>query len=268
MSATEKFIDIDGNALFYRVTGSGTPVVLLHGFAEDGTIWQYQTEALQQHYQLIIPDLPGSGRSAITADMSMEGLADSVKQILTAELAQDEPVVMIGHSMGGYITLAFAEKYPAQLRAFGLFHSTAYADSEEKKAMRQKGIEFMLQHGADQFTRQTTPNMFAPAFKMDHPEVVAEIIDRYSNFSTESLVQYYKSMMQRPDRTDTLRKSAVPVLLIAGEHDTAIPKEHMMQQSYLPAVSYIHLLQHAGHMGMLEEPARSNGILAGFLGDV
>ncbi|WP_276484962.1 alpha/beta fold hydrolase [Paraflavitalea pollutisoli] len=268
MSATEKFIDIDGHALFYKVTGSGKPVVLLHGFAEDNTIWQYQIETLQHRYTLIIPDLPGSGRSAQTTDMSMEGLAASVKQILTAELLENETVAMIGHSMGGYITLAFAEKYPEQLNAIGLFHSTAYADNEEKKATRQKGIEFMLQHGAAKFIQQTTPNMFAPAYKKAHPEVVQEIVDRYSNFSTESLVRYYESMMSRPDRTDILKKTALPVLLIAGEYDTAIPKEHTMQQSYLPALSYIHLLQYAGHMGMLEEPTRSNSILADFLEDI
>ncbi|MDF2192235.1 alpha/beta hydrolase [Paraflavitalea sp. CAU 1676] len=265
MAATEKFIDIDGHALFYRVTGNGTPVILLHGFAEDNTIWQHQTAALESQYQLIIPDLPGSGRSGATADMSMEGLAQSVKEILTAELPEEQQVIMIGHSMGGYVTLAFAEMYPEKLKAIGLFHSTAYADSEEKKTTRQKGIEFMLQHGGALFIQQTTPNMFAPAFKKDQPAVVQEIVDRYSNFSTESLVQYYKSMMARPDRTDVLRKSTNPVLFIAGEYDTAIPKEHTMQQSYLPSLSYIHLLKESGHMGMLEEPEKSNQLLIGFL---
>lgn len=267
MAATEKFIDIDGRPLFYRVTGAGEPVVLLHGFAEDGTIWQHQVDALQAKYQLIVPDLPGSGRSGMSQDMSMEGLAAAVNQIITDELPGNEPFVMIGHSMGGYITLAFAEKYPERLKGIGLFHSTAYADSEEKKATRQKGIEFMLQHGAALFIQQTTPNLFSPDFKKEHPEVIEEIIERYSNFSNESLVQYYKSMMARPDRTNILKKSTWPVLLIAGEHDTAIPADHMMQQSYLPALSYIHLLKHSAHMGMLEEQELSNRFLADFLAE-
>lgn len=265
MAATEKFIEIDGQALFYRVTGAGKPVVLLHGFAEDGTIWQRQADALEEHYRLIIPDLPGSGRSGIAQDMSMEGLAATVKQILEDELQPGEAFVMIGHSMGGYVTLAFAEKYPEQLAGIGLFHSTAYADSEEKKATRQKGIEFMLQHGAALFIQQTTPNMFSAAFKQEDPEVVAEIIDRYSNFSTESLVQYYKAMMARPDRTNILITSTYPVLFIAGEYDTAIPVDQVMQQSYLPSLSYINLLKHSGHMGMLEEPEPSNKFLVDFL---
>lgn len=265
MAATEKFIDIDGRALFYRVTGAGKPVVLLHGFAEDGSIWQHQTAILQEHYRLIIPDLPGSGRSGISDDMSMEGLAASVKQILEDEIQDQEPFIMIGHSMGGYVTLAFAEKYPDQLAAIGLFHSTAYADNDEKKATRQKGIEFMLQHGAALFIQQTTPNMFSAAFKQENPAVVAEIIERYSNFSTESLVQYYKSMMARPDRTNILERSIYPVLFIAGEYDTAIPLDHVMQQSYLPSLSYINLLKHSGHMGMLEEQEASNKFLLDFL---
>lgn len=267
MAATEKFIEIDGRPLFYRITGAGKPVVLLHGFAEDGTIWQHQTEALQDHYRLIVPDLPGSGRSGISQDMSMEGLAASLKQILDDEMQGQEPLVMIGHSMGGYVTLAFAEKYPEQLAGIGLLHSTAYADSEEKKATRQKGIEFMLQHDAALFIQQTTPNMFSAAFKQENPEVVAEIIERYSSFSTESLVQYYKSMMDRPDRTNILVKSTYPVLFVAGEYDTAIPVEHIMQQSYLPSLSYINLLKHSGHMGMLEERDRTNEILLEFCAD-
>jgi pimeloyl-ACP methyl ester carboxylesterase len=267
MAATEKFIDINGHALFYRVTGTGKPVVLLHGFAEDGTIWQHQVEALQQHYRLIVPDLPGSGRSGMSQDMSMEGLAAAVHQIIDDELPGNETFVMIGHSMGGYITLAFAEKYPERLKGIGLFHSTAYADSDEKKATRQKGIEFMLQHGSALFIQQTTPNLFSPIFKGEHPEVIEEIIERYSNFSNETLVQYYKSMMDRPDRTNILKKSTWPVLLIAGEHDTAIPVGHVMQQSYLPSLSYIHLLKHSGHMGMLEEQELSNRFLANFLAE-
>lgn len=268
MAATEKFIDIDGRALFYRVIGSGEPVVLLHGFAEDGTVWQHQVEALEATYRLIVPDLPGSGRSGMGDDMSMEGLAAAIKQIVTDEVAGDESFVMIGHSMGGYVTLAFAALYPDQLKGIGLFHSTAYADTEEKKATRQKGIEFILQHGAALFIEQTTPNLFSPSFKQERPAVVQEFIERYSNFPPESLVQYYESMMARPDRTAVLEKSTYPVLFIAGEYDTAVPPDHAMQQSHLPLVSYIHLLKQSAHMGMLEERELSNKFLLDFLANV
>jgi pimeloyl-ACP methyl ester carboxylesterase len=262
---TEKFIDINSNPLFYCVTGTGLPVVLVHGFGEDGLIWQRQVESLQHKYRFIVPDLPGSGRSAISQDMSMEGLANSLQHIIQDEIADNEQFVMIGHSMGGYVSLAYAEQYPHKLKGLGLFHSTAYEDSEEKKATRQKGIEFMLQHGGGLFIRQTTPNLFSADSKREKPELISEIIERYSNFPAESLVQYYRSMIARPDRTEVLKKATWPVLFIAGEQDTAIILDHVMQQSHLPALSYMHILKRSGHLGMQEEKELSNQYLDGFL---
>jgi pimeloyl-ACP methyl ester carboxylesterase len=262
---TEKFIDIERNPLFYRVTGTGLPVVLVHGFGEDGLIWQHQVERLQHKYRFMVPDLPGSGRSAISQDMSMEGLANSIQHLIQNEIADNEQFVMIGHSMGGYVTLAYAAQYPDKLKGLGLFHSTAYADSEEKKATRQKGIEFMLQHGGGLFIQQTTPNLFSTVSKKEKPDLIGQIVERYSNFPAESLVQYYRSMIARPDRTEVLKKSTYPVLFIAGEQDTAIPLDHVMQQSYLPSLSYIHILKQSGHLGMLEEEELSNQYLDGFL---
>lgn len=264
----EKFIDIDSNPLFYRVTGTGLPVLLVHGFGEDGLIWQRQVERLQHKYRFIVPDLPGSGRSAMSAAMSMEGLANSLQHIIQDEIADNEQFVIIGHSMGGYITLAYAAQYPHRLKGLGLFHSTAYMDSEEKKATRQKGIEFMLQHGGGLFIRQTTPNLFSPVSKSEKPDLVQEIVERYSNFPVESLVQYYRSMIARPDRTEVLKRSTYPVLFIAGEHDTAVALDHVMQQSHLPSLSYIHILKQSGHLGMLEEEELSNNYLDRFLAGV
>jgi pimeloyl-ACP methyl ester carboxylesterase len=163
-----KEIEVAGKKILYRLYGKGKPVMLVHGFGETGSVWKNQVEFLKDSYQLIVPDLPGSGQSEMIPDMSMEGMAEILKQILDAErkplqtspkerlrntqsqpnektdtpenLQQSETskippsggaaVSMIGHSMGGYITLAFAKKYPAYLTAIGLFHSSAYADSE------------------------------------------------------------------------------------------------------------------------------------------
>ena len=84
--------------------------------------------------------------------------------------------------MGGYITLAFAEKYPGQLSALGLFHSSAFADSEEKKAIRRKGIDFIKQHGAFEFLKTSTPNLFSPQTKDEHPELIDEQLATIHNF--------------------------------------------------------------------------------------
>ena len=146
-----KTILYENKKIMYRVTGSGKPVMLVHGFGEDGEIWNNQVQFLKEKVKLIIPDLPGSGQSEMIEDMSMEGMAEVLHSIIHEE--EIERCTVIGHSMGGYILLALAEKYWNHLDAFGLFHSSAYADSEEKKTVRKKGIAFIHEHGAFEFLK-------------------------------------------------------------------------------------------------------------------
>jgi pimeloyl-ACP methyl ester carboxylesterase len=259
----EKEIQVNGNNIFYHVYGKGKPVMLVHGFGEDGIVWKNQVEFLEKNFKLIVPDLPGSGQSDTTEDMSMEGLSEILKTILDIE--QTGPCILIGHSMGGYVTLAFAEKYATHLTAFGLFHSTAYADSEEKKNTRRKGIEFINDHGAFEFLKNTTPNLFAPKTKDENPGIIDEQVAGLSNFAGTALVSYYEAMIRRPDRTKVLRNSTKPILFIAGKHDVAVSQEDVLKQCHLPALSYIHILEDSGHMGMLEEPGKSNLFLKNFL---
>jgi pimeloyl-ACP methyl ester carboxylesterase len=102
----EKAIQDKGVTLAYQVFGDGKPVVLIHGVAEDGNIWQQQVMVLQNDFKLIVPDLPGSGRSVANGDFSMEALADAVQAILEGEEIPE--AVIIGHSMGGYVALSYA----------------------------------------------------------------------------------------------------------------------------------------------------------------
>jgi pimeloyl-ACP methyl ester carboxylesterase len=266
-----KEIQIAGKKIFYRFIGAGKPVILIHGFGEDGDIWKNQINFLKDRFLLVVPDLPGSGKSEMIDDMSMEGMAEVIKQILDTEFPKVPPsggfreAVLIGHSMGGYIALAFAEKYPAYLNAFGLFHSTAYADNEEKKSARRKSIEFIEQHGAFEFLKTATPNLFSPFSKEEIPESIGEFISSLSNFSPAALVSYYEAMMQRPDRTEVLKKLKIPVLFIMGEYDNAVPLNDVLEQCHLPEKSYIHLLTKSGHLGMIEEADKSNRFLEKFL---
>ncbi len=204
--------------------------------------------------------------------MSMEGLAEVIKTIIDAEskvpLAGGFRGVCIGHSMGGYITLALVEKYPELVSAFGLFHSSAFADSEEKKATRRKGIEFINQHGAFEFLKTATPNLFSPVTKDEKPGLIDKQVALSDNFLPRALVSYYEAMMQRPDRTAVLSKTAVPVLFIMGKYDVAVPIEDTLKQCHLPGKSYIHVLQNSGHMGMLEEPGKANLFLDAFLREI
>lgn len=260
----EKVLETEQHRIFYRITGAGRPVILLHGFGEDGTIWDVMLDRLKDHCQCFIPDLPGSGKSEVkSGGWSMEVLADSVRAILMHENIRK--AVLIGHSMGGYISLAFAERYPELLEGFGLFHSSAFADNEEKKAMRRRGIEFIQEHGAAKFLEQATPKLFSEHFKLKNEQIIREIIARYTNFEDSSLVHYYEAMMQRPDRTQVLQNFSRPILFVMGEHDSAIPLADGLKQCHMPRLSYIHILRNSGHMGMIEETEKSGEILIKFL---
>lgn len=258
---TQKEFLYEGKSIFYRVKGEGPAVVLIHGFGEDGHIWKNQWPVFER-YLLIVPDLPGSGRSGPIQDMSMEGLAACLRALMEQENIQS--ATLIGHSMGGYIVLSFAEQYPALVKGLGLFHSTAYADNEVKKATRRKGIGFIGQNGAHAFLKTTIPTLYSPFTQNEKKELVESHLSSAHAFRDAALIAYYESMIKRPDRTQVLKDSAVPVLFVMGRFDAAVPLQDGLQQSHLPEVSYIHILEKSGHMGMMEEPEKSNQILLEF----
>jgi pimeloyl-ACP methyl ester carboxylesterase len=258
-----KTLVFEGSVVCYKIFGSGRPVVLLHGFGEDGTVWDEQVSFLKGSFQLIVPDLPGSGESEILKkeNIQISDYAEVIKEILSAE--NITTAVMIGHSMGGYISLAFAKKYPEQLSALGLFHSGAYADDVEKIATRKKGIQFIEANGSRAFLKTSIPGLFYDTEKSKSPLNV--LIEKGSRFLPAALIQYYHAMIARPDTTELLKEFSKPVLFIIGEHDGAIPFAHSLQQSHIPAHSHIHILRNSAHMGMWEETGKANTILAQFL---
>ncbi len=258
-----KFIQYKNKNIYYREFGKGKPVILVHGFGEDGSIWNELIKDLKNDFYLIIPDIPGSGKSEmLDGDISIEDYADVIKAILKEE--KSALYCMIGHSMGGYITLAFAEKYPDLLNGFGLFHSSALADDEEKKQTRRKAIEFIKTNGAKVFLKTSIPNLFAD--KM-HQDVIERLIEEGKNFTPEALIQYYNAMLNRPDRSMVLKSFDKPILFIIGEKDNAIPLQASLQQCHLPAISHVHILA-VGHMGMIEEQKKCSGILLSFLQNI
>ncbi len=251
--------------IFYKVTGKGQPVVLLHGFAEDSNIWNQQIDFLQKYCLLIVPDLPGSGKSGMLQkdNIEIEDYAHCIDALLKNE--NIDKCILLGHSMGGYITLAFAQMFPEKLQAFGFVHSTAFADNEDKKETRKKGIKMMEEYGVYPFLKNTTPNLFSDQYKKQHPEKVSELIEQGKNFTKEALIQYYTAMMNRADRTEVLKRSEVPVLFIIGAEDKAAPLEDLLQQVHLPKISYVHIINGVGHMGMWEEAQQVNNFLLEFI---
>lgn len=262
-----KQFQYNNSTISYNITGNGQPVVLLHGFAEDSSIWNEQIPFLEDHCKLIVPDLPGSGKSALLQkeNVTIEDYAACLNALLSNE--NIEKPIVLGHSMGGYITLAFAEMFPAKLVAFGFVHSTAFADSEEKKNTRRKAIRFIEEHGVYPFLKNSTPNLFSETYKKEHPERVAGLIEQGKSFTKEALIQYYTAMINRPDRTAVLQKTNLPVLFIIGSEDGAAPLDDLLKQVHLPAISYIHIIEGVGHVSMWEKPAELNKHLLQFIKD-
>ncbi len=248
----------------YDITGRGRPVMLIHGFGEDRDVWKYQAIHLQDHNLLIIPDIPGSGGSEFNPNLeTINAYAEALLAVLDAE--NIAVCGMIGHSMGGYICLALAEKYPERFNCLAMVHSSAFADNEEKIAARRKSIAFIEANGSLAFLKTSTPNLFSEAWKKANPSAVEGLIQRGASFLPEALIQYYNAMISRPDSIPILEKWPKPVLFLIGKYDLAIPFEASMKQCHLAAESHVFILKQSGHMGMWEERSASNAALAGFL---
>jgi pimeloyl-ACP methyl ester carboxylesterase len=264
---SHQFISFKNSTIFYKVLGAGKTVVFVHGFGEDGTIWDEMVKRLKNDFQIIIPDLPGSGKSTILKNgdkqVSIDDYAEAIIEVLKNEAISK--CTLIGHSMGGYVVLAMVERNPEILRSFGFCHSSAFADNEEKKQIRRKSIEFIQAHDAMIFLRTSIPGLFGDKFKLEHGNIVEQLITHTSYFSNETLIQYQAAMINRPDRTHVLQNSKLPVLFIMGEKDQSVPIEQSLAQCHLPSISFVHILPDAGHMGMIEEPERCANAMVSFL---
>lgn len=265
MTQEQRKVTFKGEAIHYSITGSGESVIMLvHGFGEDGSIWKKQVDYLSGEYIVIVPDLPGSGQSPKNQTLlQIEDFADAL--LTVSNDAGLSEWVMLGHSMGGYITLAFAAMFPKSLRGFGLIHSTAFADSDEKKEMRLRGIEAIGEYGSYSFLKNTTPNLFAPLFKSNNAEAVSSLVESGRQFRAETLQQYYSMMMQRNDRCHVLKSFGRPVLFVMGAEDIAAPVSDILQQVYLPNISEVYLLENTGHMSMMEQPGKLNKSIESFM---
>ncbi|MFY7878921.1 MAG: alpha/beta fold hydrolase [Lacibacter sp.] len=259
-----KYLQIASDRLSWIAEGDGPTVVLLHGFGEDGSIWEQQLHCLKNYYKVLVPDLRGSGHSAnCTAPESIEQMAQDLALILDAENIQNCSI--LGHSMGGYIALAFAELFPDRVHALGLIHSTAFADSPEKKQIRNKAIEFIENNGSAAFFKTAIPNLFHPLFQQQHPEMIEQLLQQSSILRDEVVIAYYRAMIHRPDRTDVLRHSKFPVLIFIGSSDKAVHPDDALQQATLPAICQVELLEGVAHMGMWEAVNQLNQSLLFFL---
>ena len=190
--------------IHYTAIGNGEPIILVHGFGEDSRIWEHQLKPLVEKYQVFLPDLPGAGKSFYQPGLSIETMADDLAEILDHE--KIEKVVMAGHSMGGYVTLAFAEKYPGRLKGLSLIHSTAFPDTEQKKEARRKSIDIIRQYGTRPFLESAIPNMFAVKNRTAMVKTIDKIIADNSDILPDSLITFYEAMMVRQDNLKGVAK--------------------------------------------------------------
>jgi 3-oxoadipate enol-lactonase len=247
-----KFFVVDGGAkISYKEQGTGTAIVLLHGFCGSSAYWDELLPLLPDTYRWILPDLRGHGESGAPAgDYSMEAFAGDIVQLLKG--LGTGPAIVLGHSLGGYITLALAERNPELLSGFGLIHSTGFPDSDAGKEGRLKGIATIEEKGLPAFIEGLVPKLFAPEHLQSMPEAVAKAKRIGEATDPQAAVRTLQGMRTRPDRNDVLAQAKVPVLLIAGEQDQIIPVESTF------SVSGSHVTQHqieaAGHMSMVEAP--------------
>lgn len=264
-----QILHLQQNTISYLNEGIGDVVILLHGFGEDKDIWFQQINYLKSKYQIITPDLPGTGNSTLIdgENISIDDYAVWLFDFLKHIIQPKRKVVLLGHSMGGYITLAFAKKYSETLVAFGLIHSSAFADSKEKKETRKRAIETIEEYGAFAFIRNTIPNLFSKQFKEKHSSAIEALIEKGKSFTVATLIQYYQIIMNRNDSTEILKNVEVPVLFVMGEEDIAVPIQDVLQQCHLPKKSYVHILENVGHMGMIEATEKMNNIIDNFIID-
>jgi pimeloyl-ACP methyl ester carboxylesterase len=245
-------ITFKGKIINYQDEGKGEQtLVLLHGFMNDLRVWQDYVLSYMNSIRVIAIDLIGHGESEVVDEVStMEEQADMVKEVL--DKCEVKHCVMCGHSMGGFITLAFAEKYPLYLKGFILMHSQAIADSDKGKENRKRACK-LIDEDRIKYIVDFIPNLFAKENRTKFSSEIEDIKDMALNTSKEGIIAAQMGMLERKSRLVVLEKSEVPVLFIIGKEDPRIELETIFAQAMLPEHSETLLLGSCGHMSFIEQ---------------
>lgn len=251
--------------LYYEVKGEGRPVVLLHGYLENLRMWESIGSELSKSYRVITIDLPGHGKSKVYGEIhTMDFMAEKVNEVLD-ELRVENPI-MIGHSMGGYVTLAFAELFPGKLKGFMLLNSTSLPDSEEKKEQRLKAVE-TAQKNFDVLVKMSIPTLFAEKKR----EFLKEEMEFAKALARETPIKGVTAallgMKERPDRTNIFLNFKGVKGLVMGRYDQAVNPEDL--KKIIPETSDILVTElEAAHMAHLEVPEHTLNFIFDFLSDI
>jgi len=252
-------IQVNNVSLAYEKFGSGAPLMLIHGFPFDHTIWNDVTALLKDKFTLILPDLRGFGQSTtVESPYTMSDMADDLAGLL--DHLGIEKIALAGHSMGGYVALAFAKKYPRRVNGLALVASQTAADSSEVKDRRYQTAAEVAQKGvgivAEGMTSKLSADMRVQAF-----------VRPLMEFQTPAaVIGALKAMAEREDTLSYLSSASFPVVLIHGNADILIPGDRAREvKSTLPSAHLVEL-HGAGHMPMMELPTETADGLKLFIG--
>ncbi|MGM0883128.1 MAG: alpha/beta fold hydrolase [Bacillota bacterium] len=267
-------IHVNGIDLVYEECGSSNSnvIVLLHGFCGSSLYWHKLCPMLSGQYRVIIPDLRGHGESSVPEGIyTMERMADDIAQLL--EALRIEKVVMFGHSLGGYVTAAFAEQYPDKLTGFALIHSTVLPDSAAMKEKRIKDIAAIREKGITPFVCGIIPNLFTEEKRSEMLEEVVQMILIGQQMNPDAAIRTLEGMLQRPDRSHVLTEAKFPVLLVAGAEDADITPDLAFSVTILNApettYKFPHILETTfegvAHMSLVEVSDQLARVMATYL---
>jgi len=244
------FMSFQNHPVYYESRGLGPAIVFLHGFMESHKIWESFANSFSNEFQSITFDLPGHGQSDIIAPVhGMELMADCTKSILDHLGVKD--CILVGHSMGGYVSLAFADKFPERVKGLVLFHSSALPDSDEGRKNRERTIEFIQQNKTG-FILQFIPSLFAPSNAEKYQMEIQMLIESASSMKPQAIIAAQIGMKERPSYLDVLTHIQAPVLFIIGKQDSRISAKDYFSQIFLPSHSEILVLENVGHNGYIE----------------
>jgi pimeloyl-ACP methyl ester carboxylesterase len=233
--------------LYYEEHGKGMPVVFLHGFPFDHTIWGSLVPLLEREARLILPDLRGFGKSPVTEGIyTMRLMAEDIYSLLNR--LEIQKAVIVGHSMGGYISLAFAQAYPGHLAGLGLVATQAAADTPERRQSRYKTAEAVTHKGARVVASSMVKNLTP---KKDLLTTIEGLILRTH---PAGIVGSLKGMAERHDLTGILADIRVPAVVLEGTADQFIPRDNIHTLAQMLPSGWLEEVQGAGHMLMMEEP--------------
>lgn len=245
-----KTLAMNGINLAYTRGGNGVPLLLVHGFPLDSTSWNEVRPFLEDDFDVITPDLRGFGQSTtLETEYTVTDMADDLAGLL--DHLGIKKVAIAGHSMGGYITLAFAKKYPERINAIGLISSQAASDSAERKEGRLKSAQEVAINGVSSMA-QTMPEKLSA-----NPRVQSLARDLISRQKNAGVVGALKAMAAREDYLSFLKGCHFPIVLIHGDADTLIPIDR--SKEILAAADHARLLEIKGanHMPMMEFPEQT-----------